>query len=246
MSGEIITGWLKAGYPYLKEGAGLPSWLLPQRSLDLVADELQDSGILRLSRPLRLADSIAAVHDRMPDPSVFSAEAWRQAVSQWPPLTRVKEVVEAYLEVADRVTAQLDQWRGKLDPRVICRGLAVLLLAPLVPQGRRTTEEMAGILGGSAEEPGQLIRGYAEAVIDGDIATVERVNQCIVKCGLWGRWAEKLQQTATMKCRPRLIAVTPPLSSELISVLTLMIREEEQNEPGGDYSGHPANQTPGQ
>ena len=137
MSEEIITQWLKAGYPYFKEKAGLPPWLLPARSLELAADELQGSGILRLSRPLKLAGNIEAVHDRMPDPSVFTAEVWQEAVSQWPPLSRVKAVVESYLEMADRVTAQLDQWRDRIDPAVICRSLAVLLLASFVPQGKQ-------------------------------------------------------------------------------------------------------------
>lgn len=75
MGKQIITKWLKASYPYLKAGAGLPSWVLPQRSLELVADELQESGIPALSRPLKLADSIESVYDRMPDSSVFTAEA---------------------------------------------------------------------------------------------------------------------------------------------------------------------------
>lgn len=238
---QVLSKWLKAGYPYLKQGAGLPSWLLPQRSLEVTADELQDSGILRLSRPLKLADNIEAVYDRMPEPSVFSAEDWEQAVSQWSPLSQVKAVVEAYLEAADRVATQFGRLKDKIAPAVIRRGLAVLLLAPLVTQGKRVTREIADILGGSAEQPEQLLRGYAGAVMEGDVATVEAVNQCIVKYSTWVKWAKELQrQTKTMKCRPRLIAVTPPLSSELASVLAVMIKEEEQDGPGRDYSEHPA------
>lgn len=241
MSKETITEWVKAGYPYLKEGAGLPSWALPASSLELVVDELKDSGILGLSRPLKLAGNIEAVHDRMPDPSVFSAEAWQQAVSQWPPLAQVMTVVEAYLEVADRVAAQLGRIGDRIEPAVIRRSLAVLLLAPLVPQGKRLTVEMAGVLAASADQPEQLLRGYAGAVMEGDVATVEAVNQCIVKYSTWAKWAKELQrQTEVMKCRPRLVAVTPPLSSELASVLAVMIKEEEQDGPGRDYSEHPA------
>lgn len=236
MDEQIVSKWLKAGYPYLKEGAGLPSWLLPQRSLEMAADELQDTGILRLSRPLKLASGIETVHDHMPDPSVFTAEAWQQAVSQCPSLSQVKAVVEAYLETADRVTAQLRRIGDRIDPAVIRRSFGVLLLAPLVPQGRRVTEEIAYILSGRADEPEQLMRGYARAVIDGDVATMESVDECIAGYRSWAKWAEKLErQTAAMKCHPKLIAVTPPPSSELAGVLTVMMKEGQQDESGRDY-----------
>lgn len=241
MGKQIISKWLKAGYPYMKEGAGLPSWVLPQRSLELVADELEDSGILRLSRPLRLADSVEAAHDRMPDPSVFTAEAWQQAVSQWPPLSQVRAVVEAYLEVADKIAAEPGRLRDKVDPAGIRRSVAMLLLASLVPQGKRAMKEIAGILDGSADQPGELIRAYAGAVIDGDLSRVKDVVRCIARHRPWARWLAELQrQTAAMKCHPRLIGVTPLLSSELISVLTLMIKEEHQGEFGRDYPEHRA------
>lgn len=236
MDEQNITKWVKAGYPYLKEGAGLASWVLPQRSLQLVADELQDSGVLRMSRPLKLAEGIEAVYDRIPDPSVFTAEAWRQAVSQWPPLAHVKPVVEAYVEIADRVAAQLERLKHRLDPAVIRHSLVVLLMAPLVPQGRQVMEEIADILGGKADQPAQLIRDYAGAVIEADIATLERIDRCIVRYEAWTSMASGLEQgLATMKSRLKLIGVTPPASSELAGVLAQMVEEEQRDEFGRDY-----------
>jgi len=227
-----ITRWLKDGYPYLNEQAGLPSWLLPLRSYNLTADEMGDKDILNLSRPLKLADNIETVYDRLPDTSVFTEEDWQQAVSQWPNISQVKEVVEAYVEVADRITGQLNQQRDRIDPAVISRSLTVLLLAPLVPQGKQVTNELASILGSQPDQPGQLIRNYAAAVIKGDGDTIDKINNCITKFPRWVKWAQALEDHIfTMKFQPRLIAVTPPLSSELLSVLKSMMEEEQPDEP---------------
>lgn len=54
MSKQILTEWIEAGYPYLKEGIGLPAWLLPESSLAGTAEALGDDGILKMSRPIGL------------------------------------------------------------------------------------------------------------------------------------------------------------------------------------------------
>jgi hypothetical protein len=240
--GRLIT-WLKAGYPYLKAGSGLPSWLLPERSLRRTADELGDGSILRMSQPLQLTKGIEAVFDQALDPASFTPEAWQEAVKRWPPLSQVRPVVEAFLEVAGRVRAQFRRIRSGAAPMVICRHLAVLLFAPFIPEGRPVLEELAPILGGSASEPAELIRSYAEAVIDEDAVVVEKVSQCILKYSAWAEWASVLEEE-TLKCRytPSLITVTPPPSAELVDALALMIKEAQHDEPRGDNSEHPGGQ----
>jgi hypothetical protein len=125
---------------------------------------------------------------------------------------------------------------------VICRSIAVLLLAPLVDRGKLVSQELAGVLGGQANYPAQLIVSYAEAVVRGDIPTLEKVDQCIVRFSDWQEWASVLQEEV-LRCRlkPRLIAVTPPLSSDLTSVLATMIKEG-YDESSGDHSAHSGDQ----
>jgi len=241
MAEQTLTRWLKAGYPYLKAGCGLPPWLLPEHSLNHAADELGDGRILRMSQPLQLTNGIEAILDRSLDPAVFSAESWQKAVMNWPHLSQVRPVIEAFLEVSGRVTAQFGCIRAKVDPIVICRSLAVLLFAPFIAQGRPVLEEIAGILDGDVSRPSELIISYAQAVVSGDVSIVEKVNGCIVKYTSWVEWAAILQeQVLNLKYILRLIVVTPPLSSELTNVLTLMIKEAQHDEPGRDYSEHPA------
>ncbi len=230
MTEKRLTKWLEAGYPYLKAGSGLPAWLLPERSLNSAADKLGDSGILQMSQPLDLAKGI--VPEQLPDPASFSSEAWQRAVKQWPPLSQVRPVIEAFLEISGRVMVQFRCIRAKVDPMVICHSLAVLLFAPFLAEGRPVVEEVACILGRDASRPAELITGYAEAVISGDTATVEKVNGCILRYSIWAEWAAAVEEEA-LRCQsnPRLIAVIPPLSSELTNVLALMIKEAQYDEP---------------
>jgi hypothetical protein len=87
-----------------------------------------------------------------------------------------------------------------------------------------------------------LIRSYAGAVNRGDIPTLEKVNQCIVKYSVWQEWASALQEQA-LSCRytSKLIAVTPPLSADLIGVLAILMKEEH-DEYSGDNPGYPGDQ----
>lgn len=241
MKGQTLTKWLKAGYPHLKAGSGLPAWLLPERNLCQTADEVGDCGILRMSQPLNLAKGI--IPDQLPEATAFSAEAWQEAVRQWPPLGQVRPIVEAFLGVAERVTSQLHRIRLMVEPTVVCRNMAVLLLAPFVNQGKPIIEELASILGSDTSHPAELITGYAEAVTKGDTVTVEKVNECIVKYSSWAKWAAILQeQVLRLQYTPRLIAVTPPISSELVCVLASMVKEGQYDESRGDRPGHTSSQ----
>ena len=84
--------------------------------------------------------------------------------------------------------------------------------------------------------------GYADAVLHEDIKTLEEVNRRIVKYSDWQKWADGMQEQA-LKCRhtPKLVAVTPPPSDELASVLGIMIKEGHHGS-SGDSPKHPGDQ----
>lgn len=223
MAKQTITRLLKAVYPYLKAESGIPPWLFPERSLNQTIDAIGDSGLLRVRPPLGMADAVLA---SAPDPTSITPQEWQNAIRQWQPLPKLGPMMTAFVEVAEPIMAQFEKVRPAIDPIVICRCLAVLLYAPLVDRGKMVSQELAGVLGGQADQPARLIVSYAAAVVRGDIPTLEKVNQCILKYSDWQEWASVLQEQV-LKCgyTPRLIAVTPPLSASLVSVLATMIKE---------------------
>ena len=237
MARQTITGLLKAAFPHLKAASGLPPWLLPERSLDQALEAVGDGGLLRMGRPLGLA----AWADGAPEPASLSPPEWPRALKEWRPLPQFGSVVAAFIEVAEAVTAQLEKHRPDMDPMAVCRSLAVLLFVPFVDRGRPLLEEMARALGNDAGQPATLITAYAGAVARGDIATLEKVHRCILRYGHWREWASVLQ-AEVLRCRlkPRLIAVTPAFSADVISVLAAMVKEEmSHDESGGDHPGSP-------
>jgi hypothetical protein len=246
MTAQRLAAWLKAGYPHVKAGSGLPPWLLPERSLNRTTDEVGDDGLLSMGRPLGMAEAAERLADNAPGPAAMSAEAWQQAIAGWPHLPRVRPVFEAFIEVSGGVMEHLRKTGPGMDPAVICRGMAVLLFAPLVGEGRWVLEEIAGALGGDAGRPEQLVRAYADAVLREDILTLESVNRCMLRDRAWSEWAAAVEeQVLSCRCTPRLIGVTPPLSPDLAAVLASMI-EEGRDGPGGDHPGYPGSEMPAQ
>lgn len=238
MAKQMITTLLKTVSPYLKAEAGIPPWLLPERSVNQVVDAVGDSGFLRIGRPL---GTVAPV-DSAPDLASVSPQEWHNAIREWRPLPQLGPMMTAFVEVAEPIMAQFAKVRPAIDPLVICRSLAVLLYAPLVDQGKVVSEELAGVLGEQASQPTRLVMSYAKAVVRGDIPTVEKVHQCILKYSDWREWALALQKEV-LRCRlrPKLIAVTPLLSTELTSVLATMLKEV-YDESRGDHSAHSGDQ----
>jgi len=239
MAKQTITRLLKTVFPHLKSESGIPPWLFPERSLNEALDVVGDSGLLRVGPPLGMADAMLA---RAPDPTSITPREWQNAIRQWLPLPKLSPMMTTFVEVAETIMAQFEKVRPTIDPMVICRCLAILLYAPLVDRGKVVSQELANVLGEEANEPARLIVSYAEAVVGGDISTLEKVNQCILKYPDWREWALALQEEV-LRCRlkPRLIAVTPPLSSDLTSVLSTMIKEG-YDESRGDHSAHSGDQ----
>jgi len=226
-----LTEWIKTGYPYLKDGIELPIWLLPESSIAGTAEALGDDGILKMSQPIGLDKGIGSLFNSASAPSVPSAEEWQNAVIQWPSRNNVRPIIEALLEVTSRIEGQLKSICIMFDLRMINRSLAVLAFAPFAPAGKPLLQEMAVILGGDVNEPSGLIIDYAERIIGGDILTVEKINECVVRYNAWAKWADTLEkQVISLQYKPGLIAVTPPLSPELVGVLASMIKERQHDE----------------
>ena len=234
MKEHKLAELIKTGYPHVKDEVGLASWVLPEHGLNRIVDEVGDSGILKVSQPLGLTESVERLLKNAPDPASVPPQAWQDAVMQWQSSSQINAVVAAYLETAGPVIAQSQSIKSRIDPMVICRSLAVLLFAPFIDQGKALLGELAGVLSRPANDPGELIKSYAEAVNRGDISTLEKVNQCIVKYSAWQEYASALQEQV-LRCRytPKLVAVTPPPSADLAGVLATLIKEG-QDESSGD------------
>ncbi len=234
MAEQKLTGLIKTVYPYLKDESGIPPWLFPERSLNQTMDAIQDRGLLRVGRPL----GMVAWVDSAPDPASVSPQEWHNWIREWPRLPQLGSIMTAFVEVAEAVMAQFEKVWPAIDPMVVCRSLAVLLQAPLIDKGKQVIAELVGVLGGQADHPAGLILSYASAVAAGDIPTLEKVNQCVLKYSDWEEWASVVQEEV-LRCRlkPRLIAVTPPLSSDLTGILATMIKEDCYDESRGDHPG---------
>jgi hypothetical protein len=236
---QKLAEFIKSGYPHVKDEGGLAPWALPEHGFNRMVDEAGDDNILRASRPLGLTEGVERLLKIAPDPSAIPPQSWQDAVKQWQPSSQVSSVVAAYLEAIGPVLSQSQSLKPRIDPMVICRSMAVLLLAPFVDQGKTILEEVSAILGGPASAPAGLIKSYAAAVCRGDITTLDKIDRTIVKYGNWQEWANGMQEQA-LKCRhtPKLVAVTPPPSVDIVGLLATMMKEAHHGS-SGDSSEHP-------
>jgi len=233
VSKQVLAKLIKTGYPYMKEGSGLPSWLLPESSLTGTVEALGDDGILKISRSLSLDKGLG--NPSYPSLSL-SPEEWQDAVNNWPNLPKVKPFISAFMEAVSKMTSHLENGIPGVPPMKIYRSLAVIGFAPFIPEGKPIIEELSKILDRQACMPAELLTRYTEAVVNDDITTIEKVNECIVKYDSWARWADRLQKlVGTLTYKPRLIAVTPPLTDDLVSVLASVVKERQKDGPGRDY-----------
>jgi len=236
MRKQLLTEWIETGYPYLKESSGLPLWLLPESSLRCTTRELGDENILKMSRPLKLDKGIRNLLNSTSAPAMLSPEEWESSVKNWPNLNKVKPFVGAFMEAVSKIMPHLRNGRLEVKSTAVCRSLAVIGFAPFIPEGESVMEEVSVILGRYSCLPAEPITRYAEAVLNDDIVTIEKVNECIVKHSSWAKWAAELhKQALSLQQTPRLIVVIPPLSEKLVDVLASAVKERQSNESGRDY-----------
>jgi hypothetical protein len=150
-------------------------------------------------------------------------------------------MVEACLEAMSMIMRKHYSGQLRVEPMVICRSMVVLGFAPFVPQGRLLVMELASILQRDASQPAELMRGYAEAVVDDDTLIIREVDGCIARYSQWREWsAIWVEWAVNLPYTPRPIGVAPPISAEIVGVLAEMIKEREDDESGRDYPGYPA------
>jgi hypothetical protein len=233
MKEQKLSRWLKKGYPYFKEECGLPAHVLPEHSFVRLADELGDNNLQELSQPLLSAEDIQGSIDNKGNPETVATEELQAAITLWPACPGVKPVVEAFLDTTGRIMRQFHSGQLKMSMEIVCRALGVLGFAPFLHTGREIMEDIAIILGGTADDPPGMISRYADRVTSGNVETVSYIDDCISKHSQWAAWAELLlQQVREFPYRLKPVGITPPLSAEVIRVLAQMMKEGADNGTG--------------
>jgi hypothetical protein len=225
MSGALVT-WIKTGYPYLKEQSGLPVWILPEHRFGRVVDEFGDKGILAITRPLLVNNRIESLLEKAPALETSSVDVWQEAIRAWPPLIHVKDMVDACMETTGGIMRLFKSGRLNVDPYTVCRGVMALSFAPFLLEGIPLLTDIAPVLNGDANRPADLLRRYGRTLALGDILTAEQVDSCIARYSQWAEVAAaSLKQANDCSYIPKPIGVTPPLSSETVTVLANMLKE---------------------
>jgi len=237
MKEQKVGRWLKKGYPHFKEECGLPAHVLPEHSFIRLTDELGDESMLGMSQPLLSAEGIQVSIDKEADPETVSGEELQAAITLWPASPGVKPVVEAFLDATTRIMRQFHNCQLKMHMEIVCRALGVLGFAPFLHTGREIMEDIAIILGGTADDPPEMIKRYADIVTSGNVETVSYIDDCILKHSRWAAWAELLLlQVKDFPYWLKPVGITPPLSAEVIRVLAQMMKEGADNGTGRYYS----------
>jgi len=239
MKTETLTEWVKRGCDPLKDAGGLPEWVLPARSFSEVVDEVGDAGIMELSRPVEMDPIMKKRNGKLPPPDTVALEDFQKAARSWDLISRVKPVIEACLDTRVVMTGfKEDEVETKAD---VLRSVCVLAIAPFSPVGEALLAELAPILGGDKEQPAELLGRYVSAVIQNDLETVKKVTDCIKGNIQWQQWSTLFAKTAmSLKSEPKLIAVTPPVSADIVWVIVQMMRECVENESERDHSNSAA------
>ena len=226
MKEQKLSRWLKKSYPHFKEKCGLPTHVLPEHTFARLAEKLGDESMLELSQTLLSAEGIQVSIDKEVEPETAPTQEWQTAITLWPARPGVKPVVEAFLDTTGRIMGRFHNGQLKIPMGIVCRTLGVLGFAPFLHTGREIMEDIAIVLGGTADDPPEMIRRYADTVTSGNVEKVSYIDDCITKHSRWASWADLvLQQVRDFPYRLKPVVITPPLSAEVIRVLAQMMKE---------------------
>jgi hypothetical protein len=248
MQPSKLAKWIERGYPHLKEASDLPAWFLPERSFAGVITELGGERIVELARPLGLREGLGELIDKAPDPASLPEEVWQAGALAWPPLREVSSVTEACLEASVELRRHFmgrheESCGYQIEPAEVYSGLMVIAFAPFHAEGEPLLAQLATILGGDRSGPAEMLKRYASAVVNSDIITIKQVSRCLAQSGRWLEWARGLLNVAgELSYMPRLIAVTPPPSPELIGVLADIVKEMRDDDLSRDHRKDTAEQ----
>jgi hypothetical protein len=223
MRDRPLTRYLEAGFLHFRQVARLPEELLPDATA--VARQLGDEGMLKLAEPLGPTERIKTSLEQAPDPDSLPVETWQQGITNWQPVHQVLLVTMALLRACEKVEALKRQGALRVDSALV-RGLAVTAYAPFAPNGGELLSRLADILSGSTAEPAGLLDRYITAVVAGDTGTLATVDRCILGNPSWREWSERFLATGkAFPFIPRVIGISPPLTSGLKQALINMMME---------------------
>jgi len=233
MNDGLLTQYIEAGYPHFRQVAGLPEGLLPD--VATVARLLGDERVLTLAETLGPAERIKDLLRQPPEPDSLPIEVWHQGIADWLPVHHVLSVSMALLRACEKVMALERRGDLKIDA-VLVRGLAVIAYAPFVPNGGELLGRLADIFGGIVLEPARLLHHYIMAVVAGDADTLASVDRCILENPAWQEWSERfLTAGKEFPFLPRVIGISPPLTTGVKQVLVNMIMEVLNAHHSRDY-----------
>lgn len=223
MRDELLTQYMEAGFPHLRQVSRLPEGLFPDFAE--VVRTLGDETMLKLAEPLGLGEGIKTFLSQALEPDSLPVEIWEQGIANWPPVRQVLSVSLALLRACEKVEALEQRGALKID-FILVRGLAVTAYAPFAPNGSELLSRLADILGGTVVEPARLLDRYIMAVVAGDSDTLAGVDRCILGNPAWREWSERILATGRdFPFLPRVIGISPPLTSGLKQVLVNMMVE---------------------
>lgn len=226
MHKQRLIDHLKEGYSSIKEASKLPPWLLPERSFAVVVDNLGEAKVLELSRCLNLPIDMTGISET----GSLSAETWQQACLDWTKTSLVGDVVITLMESVERIMNKRFCSGLNVDIKFVFRILMVVAFAPFISRGRDILNDIAIILNSDANSPADMIKRYTDSVVDGHTMVSIMVNDCIDGYQDWSSWADLLQQLSVhFEANYKLVAITPPLSEELVNVLVEMFKEVPVN-----------------
>ncbi|MDP2953153.1 MAG: hypothetical protein Q8O76_07550 [Chloroflexota bacterium] len=234
MSEGLLTRYMEAGFPHLRQISGLPEWLAPD--VPEVARTLGDDGMLKLAEPLVEADRVKAMLVRAPGADSLPIEVWQEGIGRWQALRQVLPVAMALLRACEKIDALERRGALVVDLASLARDLAVISWAPLAPDGSEILDRLASVLGGRTTDPAGLLELYTAAVVKGDTGTLAGVASCIMESPAWTAWSDGLLAAgAAFPFTPRVVGVSPALTGALKQVLGSMMTEALNADRSGDH-----------
>jgi len=182
--------------------------------------------MLELAEPLGISEKIKAWLALAPEADKLPAEIWQEGIGRWQAVHQVMPVTLALLRAREKIEALERRGVAGVSSASTVRGLATVAFATFAPNGGKILDRLAGILGGSPNEPAALLNLYVMALENGDKDTLADVEECILQDPAWAEWSRRfIAEGMAFPFIPRVIGVSPIPTSELIQLLAAMIVE---------------------
>jgi len=223
MSECLLTRYVSAGLPHLKQIAKLSEWFLP--GLAEETRKFDDECLIKMAEPLGLSEKLQTALSEAPEPENLPVEKWRESIDLFNVTHQVRPVILSLQRALEKFEAFQRRGNLKVDPSLV-RGLAVIAYAPFALTGQEILQRLSVALGGSNNEPAGLMERYVNAVIDGDRKTLTAVDGCIQADPIWAEWTQRFIAIGkSSPFTPRIIGISPCINPDLTQVLVSMLTE---------------------